>query len=336
MDWSAGLSGYTTILDCIRQNYPFEASIQSMLEFCDEVIVVDGGSSDGTWEKMELWAAEETRLKLFRNEKDWSHPRFAVFDGEQKAYARAQCTGDFCWQQDSDEVVHERDYEKIRKFLKSFPSMVDIVCFPVVEFWGGNEKVRMDVNPWKWRVTKNKPHVTHGIPIQFRKYDDDGNLYAALGTDGCDYIHSETGESLAHASFYHSDAHNLRVNALLGNKKAIQKYQEWFSTNVETLPSVYHYSWYDLARKIRTYRDYWSAHWQSLYNIQQDDIPENNMFFDKAWKDVTEEEIEELVNELREKMGGWVFHERVDFSKPTQHLSLEITHPKTVQGYLSE
>ena len=60
------------------------------------------------------------------------------------------------------------------------------------------------------------------------------------------------------------------------------------------------------------------------------------MFFDKAWKDVTEEEIDELALELKEKMGGWVFHERVDFSKPTKHLSLNITHPEAIKEFLGE
>jgi hypothetical protein len=37
------LSGYTTTLNCVSQKYPFEQCIRSMLGFCDEVVVVDGG-----------------------------------------------------------------------------------------------------------------------------------------------------------------------------------------------------------------------------------------------------------------------------------------------------
>ena len=336
MNWYPALSGYTTVRNCISQKYPYEASIQSMLDLCDEVIVADGGSTDGTWEKLEAWAATEEKLKVFKNVQNWEHPRFAVFDGKQKAYARKQCAGQFCWQQDSDEIIHENDYEKVRSLLKSFPSQVDLVSLPVVEFWGGPEKIRMDVNPWKWRLSRNEPHITHGIPLQFRKTDIAGNEYALPGTDGCDYIHSETGEVIAHANFYNGDAHNLRMHAAGGNDKAFEMYEEWFGRNVEMLPGVYHYSWYDLGRKIRTYRDYWSKHWQSLYDINQEDIPENNMFFDKAWKDVTETEIDELASALREKMGGWVFHERVDFSKPTKYLNLEIKHPAVMKEFLSE
>ena len=123
------------------------------------------------------------------------------------------------------------------------------------------------------------------------------------------------GEVIAHASFYNSEAHTLRTHAVNGNDEALKMYGEWFNRCAELLPGVHHYSWYDLGRKIRTYRDYWSRHWESLYDIPQDDSPENNMFFQKSWVDVNENDIDSLATRLEEDMGGWVFHEPLDFSK---------------------
>jgi hypothetical protein len=107
----------------------------------------------------------------------------------------------------------------------------------------------------------------------------------------------------------------------------MSQYQQWFQNLIDTLPGVYHYSWFDISRKIATYRDYWSQHWQSLYDISQDDTPENNMFFDKSWTDVSDDDIALLSSELCEKMGGWIFHSRVDFSQPTPHLTLKKQQP---------
>ena len=88
---------------------------------------------------------------------------------------------------------------------------------------------------------------------------------------------------IPHATFYTQEIHELKSTAIQGSDEARDSYQEWFNRAVEMLPSIYHYSWFDLERKIRTYRDYWSQHWQSLYNIPQEDTAENNMFFDKPW-----------------------------------------------------
>ena len=334
MDWQPSVSGYTTTLNCIKHDYPWRESIKSLLGFCDQVVVVDGGSDDGTWEELKTWCDSEEKLNICQNAKDWDDPRFAVFDGEQKAAARSLCTGLFCWQQDADEVVHEDDYEKIIGLIKQFPREYDLISLPVVEYWGGPKKIRLDINPWKWRLSRNKDYITHGIPMQLRRVDDSKRLYSLPGTDGCDYIHIETKQLIPHASFYNNEAHQYKVNAMAGDANALKVYQEWFGRNVEMLPGVHHYSWFDMKRKIRTYRDYWSKHWQSLYNIEQQDTAENNMFFQKPWSEVTEDDIEIMSSRLSNEMGGWVFHAPVDFSKPTPFLSIDLKHPDVMKEFL--
>lgn len=333
MNYNPTLSGYTTTLNCITHRYPWKQSIQSMLNFCDEVVVVDGGSTDGTHEELVEWQSKNPKLKVYNVTRDWDHPRFAVFDGAQKAVARSYCTMEYCWQQDADEVVHEKDYEKIENLIRKFPREADLVSLPVLEFWGDKGKTRMDVTPWKWRVSKNSPNITHGIPSHLRTHDEDGYLYALPGTDGCDYIDKDSYELIPHASFYVPAVHNVRMLALSGNQEAIQRYTAWYQDIVNMLPTVYHYSWFDLGRKINTYKDYWSKHWQSLYNIPQEDTPENNMFFDKPWSDVTDDDISSLAQTLEEKLSGWVFHEKVNYDKPTPDLGIEYTHPKVMENH---
>jgi glycosyltransferase involved in cell wall biosynthesis len=325
------ISGYTTTRNCIEQQYPYLQSIKSMLGFCDQVVVVDGGSTDGTWESLVEISKSDNRIIVQQNIRDWSHLRFAVFDGLQKAHARSFCTGDWCWQMDSDEVVHEKDYDKIKKLIKNIPKSMHLLALPIVEYWGSDEKVRIDVNPWKWRLSRNHKHITHGIPKQLRMTDTEGNLYAKQGTDGCDYIDSNSYEIIPCMNFYDKNIHDLRINALSGDEDSVEKYENWFNNIVENLPGVHHYSWMDLERKIKTYKNYWSKHWQSLYDIVQDDLPENNMFFDKKWIDVTDDEIKELALKLKDKMGGWVFHNKISFDKPTPHVYIERGQPEIMK-----
>ena len=142
-----GISGYTTTYNCIEMGYPFIECIESLFGFCDEVIVVDAGSTDKTLEALNLLRKKESRVKVFVEPVDFSHPRWAIhMDGCLKASSRAKCTGEFCWQTDSDEIVPPEDYYKIKTLplLMQQYSKHSILFLPMVEFWGslkpGNSK----------------------------------------------------------------------------------------------------------------------------------------------------------------------------------------------------
>jgi glycosyltransferase involved in cell wall biosynthesis len=328
MAYKPKISGYTTTYNCERQFYPYLKTIESMLGFATEVCVVDGGSTDGTWEKLQEFAAREPRLKIKQVVRDWSHPRHGVFDGMQKAEARKMCTGEYCWQMDSDEVVHEEDYTKIQDLCRHIPAQVDVLSLPVIEYWGGPEKVRADITPWKWRLSRNKPNITHGIPVELRTQDKDGNLMALPGTDGCDMIDVETGERLPHVSFYTPEVDNVRKIALSGSEDALRSYENWFNAAVTTLPSVFHYSWYDLERKINLYKNYWQNHWNGLWGKDTSDTAENNMMFDVPWSQVTDQMIVEKASQMKEKLGGWIWHRKWDGEARTPHISCVRNEPK--------
>lgn len=334
MSYFPTISGYTTTLNCFRQDYPFEECINSLLGFCDQVVIVDGGSEDGTWEKILEISRDDDRIVAHQEVRDWTNKRFAVYDGLQKALARSLCTMDYCWQQDSDEIVHEEDYGKVKTLTRSIPTHIEVLCLPVIEYWGGDEKVRIDVNPWKWRLSKNLPHITHGIPSQLRKFDSNGDLYALPGTDGCDYIRNDSYDVIGSATFYTNEVDAVRNECMKGDKKYIEDYQAWLRLISDAYPTVYHYSWFNISRKIRTYKNYWSKHWQSLYDIKQKDTSENNMFFNKPWSEVTEEEMDTMSRKLSLEMGGWVFHSKVDFDKKTPYITIDRNHPAVMNDWI--
>lgn len=333
MDYNPTISGYTTTRNCIDQKYPFVESINSLLGFCDEVVIVDGGSTDGTWEKLTEIATDNDKIVIHQEKRDWDNKRFAVYDGLQKSVARSICTKSFCWQQDVDEIVHEDDYDKVKRLVRDIPKSMSILALPVVEYWGKNEKVRVDVNPWKWRLSRNLPHITHGIPASLRKFDSDGQLYSAPGSDGCDYVRSDSFDSIPFSTFYTSDVDNLR-NTSWTDQSSLNSYEDWMNQVIDKLPGVHHYSWFDIERKIETYRGYWSKHWQSLYDIEQDDTAENNMFFNKKWSEVDENDVKALSNRLEKEMGGWIFHSKVDFNRKSPYIKIKRSHPLVMSEWL--
>ena len=358
MEYKPTISGYTTTYNAVKQQYPFEQCIRSMLAFCDEVCVVDGGSTDETWEKLidlvmeskgvtldslsEIErsstiesckagaTSDDERIRIKQVPRDWSSKRHPVFDGMQKAEARAMCTSEYCWQMDSDEIVHEDDAPKVADLCRVIPKGADIMALPVIEYWGGPEKVRIDVQPWKWRLSRNLPHITHGIPRELRAHDENGDLCALEGTDGCDMIDKATGDRLLCINFFTSDVDNARRVALAGNEPARVEYERWFNDVVNNLPSVFHYSWYDLPRKIKLYRDYWANHWNALWNKDTSDTAQNNMMFDVPWSQVTDEMIESRAAQMKQALGGWIWHRKWDGETQTPHMTCTRTQPKVM------
>lgn len=357
MSWTPTISGYTTTYNCVVQDYPFVDSIKSMLSFCDEVCVVDAGSTDDTlvtlmclaydeephgqfhnlfsqvlasardkkqtYEFPDIFAtkkrSENLRVKVIW--RDWSHPRSALFDGMQKAEARRMCTKEFCWQQDVDEMCHEGDVAKIKQLCAAKLGGQLLISLPVVEWWGSLSKVRIDTNPVKWRLSKNDPDITHGIPQVFRRMDQHG-MYAVPGSsDGCDMISAKTGDPLPFLTVCTAKSEDLRHRALKGDLKALQEYEQWFNTIIENLPSVYHVSWLNIERKIRLYRDFWTRHWNSCFGVEYKDTAESNMFFNVPWSDVTDEMIKQRAQELASGTGGHIFHRKFD-NHVTPHISV--------------
>ncbi len=322
------ISGYTTTRNCIQMVYPFEEAIRSMLDFCDEVVVADSSDkNDGTTEKLTELMNEFENLHVYHVDVDWTAPNYGIYDGQMKAVARSKCTGDFLWQQDVDEIVEPNARTKIENLIQQaaqYMEQAPIIALPVVEYWGSNGKVRIDVNPWKWRISKNLPHITHGIPIKLRKTEN-GLLYANHGTDGCDYIHSETGEPLPFSNFVTPEVEMLRRKAIHDEAAAIN-YGHWLNMVVGHLPTVYHFSWYSIAAKILKFKYFWNGSWLSLYNETK---PHgwNPFFSDKTLNEVSEEEIKKMAVSLEKGCGGHVFHSPWDGQK-TCHIVLDNAFPE--------
>lgn len=258
-EYNPKISGYTHVYNAETGNYPYIESIKSMLGFCDEVVVVDGGSTDGTVEKIQ--AIDSDKVKIHVREWDWNEPGM---DGMQKAYGRAMCSGEFLWQQDTDEVVHEDDYNKIKKLAKRFPKDVDILHLPVIELWGESDNVRTDRHSWKWRLSRNDFRITHGIQKDARMVDEEtGKVYSKKGmSDGCFYIDIMTNEMLPHKGFYNGELDYLR-------QTDPKSYGERMNQIFNELPSVFHYSWANIPRKIKNFKQTWDSMWNNLYNEKE-------------------------------------------------------------------
>ena len=285
------ISGYTTTLNP-KKYYPWKESIKSMLAFCDEVVVVDGGSTDGTLEELQEWKKSESKLKVFKRKWSFNEP---AMDGMMKAYARALCTKEFCWQQDCDEIVHESDYSKIRTLIDTLPSLAKVVTLPVLDLYGSTSTVRTDRGLYKARLSKNLPYITHGIPKFLRQTNDQNKIFCDHNlSDGCDYIHSQTFDPIdGQISFFNQQIFEAQ-------QKNIPEFKTIMKEAYNKFPSVWHFSWHNLERRMNVDLEFWDDQWKRLSS--QNSLPPENRFFPGVdRKDITPERMKERATFLKDK-----------------------------------
>lgn len=330
------LSAYTKFNNAESLGFPWKESILSCLPFCDEVIALDSGSTDNTYEILLDMAKQDSKIKPYQIKKDHALKGFSFeTDGKQKTEARRLCSGDWCLQMDSDEVIHEDDGQKLLNVIKQAKDDHILFSTAFIEYWGDEGKVRGDIFPIKNRLSRNLPFIEHGIPKNQRIIKNDGSVLS-MYSDGCCYIDNRNGYNLP-SSALHDDnfyiAHQLALK-FPSNHRRILDFKTYFDSVISNNPVIHHYSWFNLSNKIKQYKNYWVKHWADLYGKDNSDIAENNFFFNKPWSEVTEEDINNLAKRMKKELGGWLPQKHIDFEEKMPSIQINRNHPKVVQDWV--
>lgn len=139
------ISGFTFLRNGQKLGYPFVESIRSVLPIVNEFVVALGPCDDDT-EKM-LRAIGDPKIKIVPtqwNEKmrsDYSIKGFVY--GQQKSIALFNCTGNWAFYLEGDEVVHENDLPKIRAALEKYlnDERVEALAFDYLHFYGNKNTI---------------------------------------------------------------------------------------------------------------------------------------------------------------------------------------------------
>src|SRR5579862_2044443 len=139
------VSGFTFLRNGQKLGFPFVASIRSILPIVDEFVVALGPCEDDT-EKM-LRDIADPRIRIVPTQ--WNErirPDYSVKGyvfGQQKSIALANCTGDWAFYLEADEVVHEDDVPKIREALAKYldDERVEALAFDYLHFYGNRNTI---------------------------------------------------------------------------------------------------------------------------------------------------------------------------------------------------
>lgn len=157
------ISGFTMGKNALKLYYPMRQSIESILPLVDEFIVVLGDSDKDDTTRQEVEAIGSDKIRIIDTVWDIEKYPRGMEHAHQTDIARKLCTGDWLFYLQSDEVVHEKDLDKIRQRCRElvYDKEVEGLLFRYRHFWGDYEHIQ-DSHCWyrnEIRIIRNLPEV---------------------------------------------------------------------------------------------------------------------------------------------------------------------------------
>lgn len=118
------LAGILFVHNGISRDYTTMESIESLLEFCDHVFLLDAGSTDGTRDIISAFKKfkQDKVTAIYLSNEDWHNKhgkeKLSFFTNIAIEYAEAKGY-DYVFNLQADEIVHERSYPYIREAMET-------------------------------------------------------------------------------------------------------------------------------------------------------------------------------------------------------------------------
>jgi glycosyltransferase involved in cell wall biosynthesis len=143
------VSGFSFLRDGVKLGYPFVESIRSVLPVVDEFVVAVGKSDDGTLERLQSLGEPKLRLvETTWNEQCRSH---GFVYGQQKMIAQYNCTGDWAFYLEGDEVLHEDDLDSLHRAMTHYldDPGVEALAFDYYHFYGDTQHLHLSSQAYR-------------------------------------------------------------------------------------------------------------------------------------------------------------------------------------------
>ena len=135
------VSGFTFLRNAVINGYPFEESIYSILPIVDEFICVIGESKDET--RARVAAINDPKIRIIDSQWNESMQDRGFVYGQQKMMAQYNCSGDWAFYLEGDEVLHEAEIDQIRQTMQNnlLDSNIEALYFDFFHFYGTPKQV---------------------------------------------------------------------------------------------------------------------------------------------------------------------------------------------------
>lgn len=130
------VSGFTFIRNARMLGFPAAESIKSVLPICDEFVVNVGAGEDDTLDLVR--SINSDKIRIIQSQWNNNMRQRGYVYGQQKMIAQFNCTGDWAFYLEADEVVHEDELPKIRRAMERHlhDDRVEALTFDYYHFYG--------------------------------------------------------------------------------------------------------------------------------------------------------------------------------------------------------
>ena len=153
------VSGFSFIRDAVKLDFPVVEAITSILPICDEFVVAVGESEDGTPELIE--SIDSNKIRIIHS--TWDPKLFlrGAINAQQTNLALDDCTGDWAFYVQADEVLHEKYLPGVRECMERnlHRTEVEGLLFDYVHFWGSYETYHTAHNWYSREIRVVRNHV---------------------------------------------------------------------------------------------------------------------------------------------------------------------------------
>jgi hypothetical protein len=153
------ISGFSFARNADKLGYPVEESVRSVLPVCDEFVIAVGAGDSGDRTRDIVAAIGSPKIRIIDTVwADRDTLKGAIYS-QQTNIALAQCTGDWCFYIQADEVLHERYLDIVRTRCEQLlgEPRVEGLLFGYKHFWGdyGHFQDSHGWYPYEIRIVRN-------------------------------------------------------------------------------------------------------------------------------------------------------------------------------------
>jgi hypothetical protein len=146
------ISGFMITKNVLEQGYPFVEAIASALSICDEFLISDGYSTDGTFEVLQRISRLNPKVKVYQYH--WPEKKDMTVLADVTNEVRSKCRFEHIFSIQANEIVHEQS----APFIKALPSMlpqVETFTLPFIFLLNENKFAE----EYRLRLCKNLPSI---------------------------------------------------------------------------------------------------------------------------------------------------------------------------------